>query len=111
MTELDSVRVVTPCECGQHRLEARYDFKKVGDVVTRTYLMDLCAVCGHKVPRTMSLKDQLECGIVTPDEVRSEDKRVVALGRIKRIALHVRPDEVKDGLASIVRLCIDGMRP
>lgn len=64
------IQVMTACEAGNHKLEARHDFSKVGDVVKRTYICDVCVVCGHTVPRPLTVRDQLELGICTADDVR-----------------------------------------
>lgn len=60
---------MTRCN-GIHELKPRFDFERIGEVVKRTYVCEVCEVCGHVVPRVLSIKDQIELGLVTSDEVR-----------------------------------------
>lgn len=64
------IQVMTACETGNHKLEARHDFAKVGSEVMRTYICDVCVVCGHTVPRPLTVRDQLELGICTIEDVQ-----------------------------------------
>ena len=69
--ERGQIQVLSACDSGRHKLEPRHDFERVGAAVKRTYLCDVCVICGHQVPRPVNLGMLIETGIVSRDEVRS----------------------------------------
>lgn len=71
MIDRPMITVIDDCDRDRHKLEPRYDFEKVGDVVQRTYLCDVCSICGHRIGRPFGLQEQLDHGVVTKDEVRA----------------------------------------
>jgi hypothetical protein len=69
--------VMHDCERGRHKLEPRFDFAKVGDVVKRTYVCEVCTLCGHQIQRPATVMDQYEAGLLTEAEAK---RRLLLLG-------------------------------
>lgn len=70
MSDRPMIQVLDPCDSGRHKLESRYDFAKVGNIVKRTYVCDVCRICGHQVSAPFTVQQQLEAGVVDAEEVR-----------------------------------------
>lgn len=70
---------MTTCE-----LRPRYDSARVGDVWRRSYVCDVCKVCGYQVQRPFTIHEQLEAGIITGEEAKRllvrADRRELLLG-------------------------------
>lgn len=64
------IEVVDDCDRGKHQLQPRYDVHRVGEVFQKTYLGEVCARCGHQVPRLMTLREKLELGLMSNQEAR-----------------------------------------
>lgn len=75
-----TIVMVHNCELGRHELKPRFDFAKVGEVVKRTYICEVCTICGHQVPRPLTMKDRIDAGVVTPDEIREAMRMAVVAG-------------------------------
>lgn len=58
------------CIIGDHKLEARYDVRKIDKLFQRTYVCDRCVVCGTAFPRPFTIRDQLEVGLISIEELR-----------------------------------------
>ena len=65
------MEIIDACERGRHELQPRYDTHRVGEVAQRKYVCDVCRICGHQVARPLTVADQIEMDIVTPEEVRA----------------------------------------
>lgn len=57
---------------GVHKFEARYDFKKVGPLVHRSYLRDVCVRCGSTIERQPSALQLFEAGLIDQHEARKQ---------------------------------------
>lgn len=61
---------MSKCDCGCHDLKPRYDFEKVGSIVKRSYVCEVCSICGYHVTRPFTVQQLLDAGVVKAEEVR-----------------------------------------
>jgi hypothetical protein len=80
------LQAMDACDSGRHKLEPRYDFAKVGDIVKRTYVCEVCPICGHQVLAPFTAQQQLEAGVVDAEEVR-EAMRLVGITGYQAVTL------------------------
>ena len=71
---------MSECECGRHDLKPRYDFEKVGSIVKRTYVCEVCTICGYQVVRPLTTQHLLDAGVVDAEEVREAMTMAVECG-------------------------------
>jgi hypothetical protein len=67
-----NVQSLTACETGQHKLRPRWDTDRVGEIMQRKYVCDICQSCGFVVPRPMSLLDRVNAGVTSIEDAQRE---------------------------------------
>lgn len=70
MSDRSMIQFLDACDSGRHEFQPRYDFAKIEAIVKRTYVCDVCRICGHQVPAPFTAQQQLEAGVVDAEEVR-----------------------------------------
>lgn len=66
----DLVKALGCLDGDPHKYEGRYDFKKAGRLVARTYLRDVCIKCGDTIERRPSALQLFEAGLIGQQEAK-----------------------------------------
>lgn len=88
MSDRQMIQILDACDSGRHEFQPRYDFAKVEAVVKRTYVCDVCRICGHQVLAPFTVQQQLDAGVVDAEEVR-EAMEMIGVTRNPNIPLEL----------------------